>query len=298
MRRPNGSPRRRLSRNVSKSISSALAWEITPATERGGSRLVSRPSSASISSINRRRVELVVDGERGLVAEDTGVGAQHAQARRVERRHPHPLGPLAHQVDHPAAHLVGRLVGEGDGQDLPRRRLVGREQVGDPAGEHAGLPDPAPATTRSGPPRWATAARWGGLSPSSSSSGVGGRRRSSATRSGPSPRRRRLVGGRWGGTGGCSWAPRGSGAGSSGSPGGPEASGPRSTCSNANSRVRRGPAAPSLPLDGAGRLRRHVEGHPVHPFDLRDDARRRDRAWIRRWCGHFCGTCWPGFAGA
>ena len=36
-------------------------------------------------------------------------------------------------------HLAGRLVGERDGQDLVRADLAGRQQVGDPAGQHPGL---------------------------------------------------------------------------------------------------------------------------------------------------------------
>src|SRR4051794_268390 len=35
------------------------------------------------------------------------------------------------------------------------------------------LPEPAPATTRSGPPRWVTASRWAGLRPETSSSASG-----------------------------------------------------------------------------------------------------------------------------
>ena len=42
------------SRNVSKSISSDLAWPMTAATERGGSRFVSSPISATIISMSRR----------------------------------------------------------------------------------------------------------------------------------------------------------------------------------------------------------------------------------------------------
>ena len=85
------------------------------------------------------RVGLVVDGERRPVPEPGGVGPQDAQARGVERRHPHALGPAPDQLGHPVAHLVGRLVGEGDGQDLPRRRVRRGHEVGDPPGEHPGL---------------------------------------------------------------------------------------------------------------------------------------------------------------
>ena len=91
------------------------------------------------------RVLVVVDGEGRAVAEADRVRAEHAQAGRVEGGDPHPLGPGAHQLDDPPAHLVGRLVGEGDGQDLPGGRLARGEQVGDAPGEDAGL-----ARTRAG----------------------------------------------------------------------------------------------------------------------------------------------------
>ncbi len=85
------------------------------------------------------RVGLVVDGERSAVPEAGGVGPQDAQAGRVERRHPHALGPAPDELGHPMAHLVGRLVGKGDGQDLPWRGVRRRHEVGDSPGEHPGL---------------------------------------------------------------------------------------------------------------------------------------------------------------
>ena len=39
----------------------------------------------------------------------------------------------------PLLHLPGGLVGEGDGQDLPRLRAADGQQVGDPPGQHPGL---------------------------------------------------------------------------------------------------------------------------------------------------------------
>ena len=55
MRLRNGSgPLRASSAKVSKSISSALAWLITPCTARAGSRFWSKPSSEVIISIMRR----------------------------------------------------------------------------------------------------------------------------------------------------------------------------------------------------------------------------------------------------
>ena len=84
------------------------------------------------------RVGLVVDRELPRVAEQVGVGPQDAHARRVERGHPHRSGDRADQFGDAAAHLVGRLVGEGDGQDRRRRHAL-VDEVGDAMGEHPGL---------------------------------------------------------------------------------------------------------------------------------------------------------------
>ena len=85
------------------------------------------------------RVAVVVDREARAEAQPVGVGPQHAQAGRVEGRDPHLVGGRPDELDHPGPHLVGRLVGKGDGQDPPRRRVTGRHQVRDAPGEHACL---------------------------------------------------------------------------------------------------------------------------------------------------------------
>ena len=85
------------------------------------------------------RVGVVVDGEGRAVPEPVRVGAQDAQAGGVERRDPHLLGRRPHQLGDAVAHLVGRLVGEGDGEDAPRRRVPGGHQVRDAAGQHPRL---------------------------------------------------------------------------------------------------------------------------------------------------------------
>ena len=84
-------------------------------------------------------VGLVVDGEVALVAEAGGVPAQDAHARGVEGRHPHAPGHRADQGLDPLAHLLGRLVGEGDGQDLERGDALLGDQPGDAVGQHPGL---------------------------------------------------------------------------------------------------------------------------------------------------------------
>ena len=87
-------------------------------------------------------VGLVVDGEVALVAQPGGVPAQHADTRGVEGRHPHPPGHRTDQRLHPLAHLLGRLVGEGDGQDLERGHALLGDEPGDAMGQHPGLARP------------------------------------------------------------------------------------------------------------------------------------------------------------
>jgi hypothetical protein len=84
------------------------------------------------------RIGLVVDAERARVADGLGVGAQDANARRVERAHPHRLHHRADQRGHPMLHLVGGLVGERDRKDA-RRRHTFLDEVRDAMREHAGL---------------------------------------------------------------------------------------------------------------------------------------------------------------
>ena len=79
------------------------------------------------------------DEMKHRVAQLVGVPAEDPDAGRVERRHPHLLGHRADQRLDPLAHLVGRLVGEGDGEDLERRDALLADEIGDPVGEHAGL---------------------------------------------------------------------------------------------------------------------------------------------------------------
>ncbi len=117
------------------------------------------------------RVAVVVDREARAEAQPVGVGPQDPQAGRVERGDPHLVGRRPDELDHPGPHLVGRLVGEGDGQDPPGRRVPGRHQVRDAPGQHARLPEPAPAMISKGPPRCSTAARWGRVRSSTRAAG-------------------------------------------------------------------------------------------------------------------------------
>ncbi len=84
------------------------------------------------------RVGLVVDGELARVSEPIAVGAQDADARRVERRHPHRLDDRPDEGSDPLAHLGGGLVGERDGEDSGGMRAL-VDQVRDAVGEHPRL---------------------------------------------------------------------------------------------------------------------------------------------------------------
>ena len=85
------------------------------------------------------RVGLVVDRERGRVAEPAGLAAQEPHARRVERHHPHAARTRSGQCGRPGRHLTRGLVGERDRQDLPRADPALRHEVSHPAGQHPGL---------------------------------------------------------------------------------------------------------------------------------------------------------------
>ena len=84
-------------------------------------------------------VGLVVDGEVALVAQAAGVTAENAYAGGVERRHPHAPGHRAYQDLDPFPHLLGRLVGEGDGQDLEGGHALLGDQPRDAVRKDPGL---------------------------------------------------------------------------------------------------------------------------------------------------------------
>ena len=85
------------------------------------------------------RIRLVVDREAALVGEPIGVLTEDPRAGGVEGHHPHDARGGAGQRPDPLLHLAGRLVGEGDREDLARARHSRGQQVSDPVGQDPGL---------------------------------------------------------------------------------------------------------------------------------------------------------------
>ena len=78
--------------------------------------------------------------------------AEDAHARRVERADPHGAAQrLAHERPHAGAHLLGGLVREGDGEDVPGGHAEVAHDVGDAVREHAGLARPGTGEDEHGP---------------------------------------------------------------------------------------------------------------------------------------------------
>ena len=85
-------------------------------------------------------VGLVVDREVRAVAEPLRLAAEDAAARGVEGEDPERPAPVrAEQPLQALRHLAGRLVREGDREDLVRLRADGVDQVRDAVGEDARL---------------------------------------------------------------------------------------------------------------------------------------------------------------
>ena len=68
--------------------------------------------------------------------------AQETGAERVKRRDPHAAAVGAEQRLDAAAHLLGRLVGEGDRKDFVRLGVAVADEVRDAAGDDARLAGP------------------------------------------------------------------------------------------------------------------------------------------------------------
>src|SRR3954469_2412693 len=84
-------------------------------------------------------VGLVVDGEVRAVAEPLRLAPKNPAAGRMEGEDPEPLPGPAEETLQAFPHLTGRLVREGDGEDLIRFRTDRVDEMGDAVGEDARL---------------------------------------------------------------------------------------------------------------------------------------------------------------
>ena len=85
-------------------------------------------------------VRSVVDREGLPEPRAVRVLPEEPRAERVEGADPHVMGNgLVEHPREPRADLARRLVGEGDGHDLPLHHVLDRDEPGNPAHEHPGL---------------------------------------------------------------------------------------------------------------------------------------------------------------
>ena len=74
------------------------------------------------------------------------------QAKRVKRRQPHALGPLASRLHHAVLHLSSSLVGEGKPQNIfTAERRIRIQQRPNPLGNHPRLAGPGPGNNQQRP---------------------------------------------------------------------------------------------------------------------------------------------------
>lgn len=90
----------------------------------------------------RLLVGVVVDREVAADADLVAVLPEQPRAHRVEGADHQPARAARDELGEPLAHLAGRLVGEGDGEDAPGRHVSLPDEVRDPVGDHAGLATP------------------------------------------------------------------------------------------------------------------------------------------------------------
>ncbi len=105
----------------------------------------------------------VVDRERRAVAESFGLSPQHPPAGGVEREDPDRARGLAEHPLETLAHLARRLVRERDREDLVGFTPHARIRCATRYVSTRVFPEPAPATTSSGPSVARTASRWASL---------------------------------------------------------------------------------------------------------------------------------------
>ena len=90
----------------------------------------------------RLLVVRVVDDEPSVDADRLAVRAEDPGAQRVERAGLDVAAALTDEADDPFAQFRRGPVGEGDGEDPPRRHAVDPDEIGDPVGQDAGLARP------------------------------------------------------------------------------------------------------------------------------------------------------------
>ena len=124
---------------------------VLPVVDQAGQGLGRPPLHVDVGGLHHLldQALLVVgieDGEGGLQAHDLGMPAQDLGGDGVEGAQPaQPLGRRPDQMGDAFPHFPGRLVGEGDGQKLPRPCLARGEDVGQPCRQ-----DPRLARARPG----------------------------------------------------------------------------------------------------------------------------------------------------
>jgi hypothetical protein len=88
----------------------------------------------------RELVVLVIDQELRRQTSGFRLAPKQTHAQAVEGRDPGPHRVIAQQPRGAHPHLLGRLVGEGDGQDSLRRHAAVEREVRDPVGNDPRLP--------------------------------------------------------------------------------------------------------------------------------------------------------------
>ena len=97
-------------------------------------------------------VPLVKDLEVRGKADQGGVLPEDPLAHRVVGGHPGIQGGVAHLIKCPIEHLLGRLMGEGEDEELTwALNQPFRDEEGDPAGDDGGLPRPHPGEHKQRP---------------------------------------------------------------------------------------------------------------------------------------------------
>ncbi len=92
----------------------------------------------------RDLVVVVIDDEIAIQAQvaPLDLAPQHPRADGVERAHRHIARRRADQLLQALFHLGGGLVGEGDGQDVPRQHPLLAHEPGDAVGNDPGFSTP------------------------------------------------------------------------------------------------------------------------------------------------------------